>query len=195
MSIILYFNNMIINNIIYSLWYIFKYIIVIYNYVIKFFQLFKFNTENTLVTNLLFIKNNSIILENNIKYIYSNPIYGYDYIIYKYKLDNILFISILYNIDNLKINNTLLPCSYKFIYINIKINNNNIDITNILNNFYVVDSILFNNIFMKWLIEYKLNLILDNYTIIILDNNFKEFIIDNTQYIKLYYNNYDIITN
>ena len=101
--------------------------------------------------------------------------------------------TILYNIEDLKKNINLIPCSYQFIYINIKIHDKNVDITELLNNFYSINNIIFNTIFMKWLVEYKLELNLTNYKIVILDNNFKEIIIDNTQYIKLNNNNYDII--
>ena len=120
----------------------------------------------------------------------------YEYIIYKYTLENKILTKILYNLNNINSNN-LKPCQYQFIYITLTINNKTIDITHILkdNNhfFYVIDAIIFNNIFMIWLIECKLNLSFDNYDIVILDNNMNEIKINNTQYIKLNNDTYDII--
>jgi len=193
MSSLLYINKIIITNCINCLWYTCKYIIITYNYIVKIlkiFNIFNYN-NNKIINNVFFIKNNILVEQNNIHKIYSTIVYdfNYDYVIYK----NNILTTIVYNIDNLKQNTTLLPCTYQFIYINIHINDKSIDITNILNKFYVIDNIIFNDIFMKWLLEYKLNIMLDKYKIIILDNNFKEIMINNKQYIKLNNKNYDII--
>jgi len=163
-----------------------------YNYLIKILYIFKFN-KNKVVNNIFFIKNNTLIQSINIKNIDRITLFEYDYLIYKSNLEKSLLMTILYNIEDLKKNINLIPCSYQFIYINIKIHDKNVDITELLNNFYSINNIIFNTIFMKWLVEYKLELNLTNYKIVILDNNFKEIIIDNTQYIKLNNNNYDII--
>lgn len=175
------------------IWYTLKYIIILYNHLIKILSIFKFN-KNKLVNNSFFIKNNKLIQGINIKNIDRITLFEYDYIIYKSNLKKNLLMTILYNIEDLKKNINLIPCCYQFIYINIKIHDKTIDITKLLNNFYSINNIIFNTIFMKWLVEYKLELNLTNYNIVILDNNFKEIIIDNRQYIKLNSNNYDIIT-
>ena len=183
------------------LWNIFKVLIIIYYFFynnIK--KLYYTNNYN----NIYLIKNNKVLLDKNItsiKSIKSIELPSYEYIIYKYTFENKILTKILYNLNNINSNtlnpNTLNPCQYQFIYITLTIDNKTIDITHILKDtkhfFYVIDAIIFNNIFMLWLIECKLNLSFDNYEIVILDNNMREIKINNTQYIKLNNDTYDII--
>lgn len=182
------------NNIIYYLinliWNIGKIIIFLYNIFIK-----HFNNNNN-IDNIYFIKNNNIILNIKKNKLISIP--NYDYILYKYNIKNDILLLILKNMIILNKIKNLEICEYQFIYISIKLNDVTIDITNILNDrnnyLYVINTKLFNEIFMIWLMKFKLNIKYNiDYKIIILDNSMNEITINNTQYIKLNKNNYSII--
>ena len=203
MSSVLTINTKIQNNMIYYiayiLWYILKYLLISYKYLIKFIRIFYKNKDINNTNIIDFYKNNKLIKTITQKDLYFELVPEHDYIIQKYYFNNKIFSKIYY--DNtekvLKNLNQLEPYNNLFIYINLIISNKKIDITNILNNnennFYVIDSIIFNKTFMNWLLLYKLNLTFDDYKIIILDNNFNEITINNTQYIKLNNDTYELI--
>jgi len=121
----------------------------------------------------------------------------YDYILYKYGFEDKIYTIILSNIDNFNENKLITICNFQFIYVSIKTDDKTIDITNILKNnenyFYITDSILFNDVFMLWIFNYKLNIYLDNYKIYIIDHNLNNIILNKNEYIKLNNNNYDVI--
>jgi hypothetical protein len=204
MSYILTINTKIQNNIIYYIayimWYVFKYLLITYKYLIKFIRIFYKNKDINNTNIIDFYKNNKLIKIVNEKDLYFELLPQYDYIIQKYNCNNRILSKIFYDNTSeiLKNLRSLEPYTNLFIYINLLIANNKIDITNILNNnennFYVIDSIIFNKEFMDWLLIYKLKLNLDDYKIIILDNNFNEITIHNNQYIKFNNNTYEIIT-
>ena len=189
-----YYN--IINFFINILWNISKIIINIYNYLANFVKLYYIN-NNKKYKKLHFIKNNNLILTKKTNYKQIELSLDYDYIVFKYRFEDKLYTTILSDINNFNENKLITICDFQFIYVSIKTDEKTIDITNILKNnknyFYIIDSILFNEIFMSWIFNYKLNIYLDNYTICILDNNLNKLILNKNEYIKLNYNNYDII--
>lgn len=184
------------SNILYYLlnifWYIGKFILYLYSIFIKYFS----SNNNNIINNIYFIKNNNIIVNINKNKLKNIP--KYDYALYRYNIENYILLYILENINNLNKINNFEICNYQFIYVTIKVEDKTIDITNILNDrnnyLYTTNTIIFNNIFMIWLIKHKLNLIdYINYNIVILDNNMNEITINNKQYIKLNKNDYNII--
>ena len=189
----------IINFFINILWNISKIIINIYNYFANFVKLYYINNNNSnkKYKKLHFIKNNNLILTKRTNYKQIELSLDYDYIVFKYRFEDKLYTTILSDINDFNENKLISICNFQFIYVTIKSDEKTIDITNILknnkNNFYIRDSILFNDVFMLWIFNYKLNIYLDNYTICILDNNLNKLILNKNEYIKLNYNNYDII--
>ena len=88
----------------------------------------------------------------------------------------------------------------KKIFIKIKLVIDNIIYIIDLNNpnYYIVNNILFDEVFLKWYCKNKLNLDLDlssNYYIIILDNNIKEYKLNKFYSLKLLKNNFEILNN
>ena len=65
-------------------------------------------------------------------------------------------------------------------------------------NFYIINNILFDGLFLKWYCKNKLDFDLDldnNYYIIILDNRIKEYKLNKFNSLKLLENNFEIINN
>jgi hypothetical protein len=172
---------------------IYSYINSLYNYIFIFYQT---------SYNIYIIKDSKIIH----KFRYSDEeelLVNYDYLIYKTLTDNDnkTLISQHLTLDDIKQKQNMIePCNFEFIFVTIKIKNKNYDITKILKNnnyyYYVNNNILFTENFMNWLFFYhlKIKTELDDYCITFLDHNANELTINNTQSIKLYKNNYEIIT-
>ena len=178
------------------LWNISKIVIDVYNYFANFIKLYYIN-NNKKYKNLYFIKNKKLILTKKTNYKQIELSLDYDYIVYKYNFEDKIYTIILSDIDNFNENKLITTCNFQFIYVTIKTDEKTIDITNILkdnkNYFYITDSILFNDVFMFWIFNYKLNIYLNNYTICILDNNLNKIILNKNEYIKLNNNNYEVI--
>jgi len=65
-------------------------------------------------------------------------------------------------------------------------------------NYYIINNILFDIVFLKWYCKNNLNFILDinsNYYIIILDNSIQEYKLNKFNSLKLLKNNFEIINN
>ena len=178
------------------LWNISKIVIDVYNYFANFIKLYYIN-NNKKYKNLYFIKNKKLILTKKTNYKQIELSLDYDYIVYKYNFEDKIYTIILSDIDNFNENKLITTCNFQFIYVTIKTDEKTIDITNILkdnkNYFYITDSILFNDVFMFWIFNYKLNIYLNNNNICILDNNLNKIILNKNKYIKLNNNNYEVI--
>lgn len=96
-------------------------------------------------------------------------------------------------------NNPIIKCDYEFILINLVVNNNTYELTNIINNYknyyYIVNNILFDKIFINWFSLNHINIDYNNYNIYIIDHNANEIKLTNKQSIKLNKDNYKIINN
>ena len=156
--------------------------------------------------NIYLVDNSRIISKTYYSELKNNIIPNYDYIVYrKINSNDKILMTILENIDsNYDENiNSCIECNFTFIYVSIKISNQEYDITNILNNnnnfYYIINSNIFTPSFVNWICIYHLNIKNnfykdhDNYEIIFIDNNADEIKIISSQYVKLNINDYDII--
>jgi len=171
---------------------LYAYINIVYNYIVNCYPL---------PYNIYIIKDSIIIQKFSDLNGIENLNINWDYLIYIIKINNKILVSLYLTFDDIKQKyNEIEPCNFEFIFVTIKMNDNNYDITEILKNnqfyYYVNNNILFNEIFMNWLFTYhlKLEIELEDYSIILLDNNATEITINNTQFIKLNKNDYEIIT-
>lgn len=178
----------------------------IYYLLIKFYTYFLFYSnrlynkfkKNKKIQNLIYVKNYIEFDDNNV-------IFDYDFIIYKYLLDDLLtynlFTKTHFNNINKKIflsNYQPQITEYKFILVKLFYNNKDYDITNIIKNknnyFYVENNKLFDKIFMEWFCKKFLNIDYDSSMYIELyDNLMNKHQIYNNNYIILKKNNFDII--
>lgn len=151
-------------------------------------------------------KNNIFYVKNTIEYDYNNIIIHYDFIIYKYLVEdketitviNKNIFNIMDNIDNMNIMDinvlfkNYIPklTEYKFILVKIIFNDIIYDITNIIksknNYFYVVNNKLFDKYFMNWFCKKYLNINYDSSMYIeLFDNSMNKYIINSNNYIIL----------
>ena len=141
------------------------------------------------------IVNNSIIHSSNL---IKEP---YDYLVYTKQNEDktLMLLTTDKNIVKQLIDNTinLQLCTFKFISVLIKANDQIYDISNILKNnnnyYYIIGGRLFDKNFMKWICLYHLKIKLDDYFIVFMDNNINEITIQSSEYILLNENNYEII--
>ena len=142
----------------------------IYYLLIKFYTYFLCYSnklkKNKKIQNLTYVKNYIEFDDNNV-------IFDYDFIIYKYLLDDLLtynlFTKTHFNNINKKIflsNYQPQITEYKFILVKLFYNNKDYDITNIIKNknnyFYVENNKLFDKIFMEWFCKKFLNIDYDS---------------------------------
>ena len=154
-------------------------------------------------------KNNIFYVKNTIEYDDNNIIIHYDFIIYKYLVEdketitviNKNIFNIMDNIDNIDNMNIMdinvlfknyIPklTEYKFILVKIIFNDIIYDITNIIksknNFFYVVNNKLFDKYFMNWFCKKYLNINYDSSMYIeLFDNLLNKYIINSNNYIIL----------
>lgn len=164
----------------------------------RLYNKFKKNKKNKKIQNLIYVKNYIEFDDNNV-------IFDYDFIIYKYLLDDLLtynlFTKTHFNNINKKIflsNYQPQITEYKFILVKLFYNNKDYDITNIIKNknnyFYVENNKLFDKIFMEWFCKKFLNIDYDSSMYIELyDNLMNKHQIYSNNYIILKKNNFDII--
>lgn len=157
----------------------------------------KFN-QNSYKKNLFYIKNIIEFSDNNL-------IFDYDFIIYKYLLEDIETISIISKNDFSNMNKKLLIknyipqlTNYKFILVKLIFNDIVYDITNIIKSknsyFYVENNKLFDKFFMEWFCKRFLNINYDSSMYIeLFDNSMNKYKINSSNYIILKKNNFDII--
>ena len=145
-------------------------------------------------------KNNFFYVKDASEYKYNNVILDYDFIIYKYLVEDIQTITIfnknnfnnMNNIDKNILFKNYIPklTEYKFILVKIFFNDNIYDITNIIKNknsyFYIENTILFDKYFMNWFCKKYLNINYDSSMYIeLFDNLMNKYIINNNNYIIL----------
>jgi hypothetical protein len=191
------YNNMnkviiLLNNIYYLLIKFYTYFLCYSN---KLYNKFK---KNKKIQNLIYVKSYIEFDDNNV-------IFDYDFIIYKYLLDDLLtynlFTKTHFNNINKKIflsNYQPQLTEYKFILVKLFYNNKDYDITNIIKNknnyFYVENNKLFDKVFMEWFCKKFLNIDYDSSMYIELyDNLMNKHQIYSNNYIILKKNNFDII--
>jgi len=162
-------------------------------------------------------KNNLFYVKDTFEYDYNNIIVDYDFIIYKYLVENIQTITIINknifnnmdNIDNMdnmdNIDKNLLfknyipkLTEYKFILVKIFFNDNIYDITNIIKSknsyFYIENNKLFDKYFMNWFCKKYLNINYDSSMYIeLFDNLMNKYIINSNNYIILERTKFKII--
>lgn len=178
----------------------------IYYLLIKFYTYFLFYSnrlynkfkKNKKIQNLIYVK-------SYIEFDINNVIFDYDFIIYKYLLDDILTYNLFKKTHFNNINKEIFLSNYKpqlteykFILVKLFYNNKVYDITNIIKNknyyFYVVNNKLFDKIFMEWFCKRFLNIDYDSSMYIELyDNLINKHQIYSNNYIILKKNNFDII--
>jgi hypothetical protein len=154
--------------------------------------------DNSCKKNLLYVKNTSEFNDNNV-------IFEYDFIIYKYFLEDIETITIISkndfnNMDKIELYKKYIPkiSNYKFILIKIIFNEYSYDITDIIKNknnyFYVENNKLFDKYFMNWFCKKYLNINYDSSMYIeLFDNLMNKHIIYSSNYIILEKNNFKLI--
>ena len=184
---------------------IITYINNIYYLCIKFFTYFLFYCDKL---DKKFKKNKKMqklfYVKNDIEFDDDNIIFEYDFIIYKYLLDDLLtynFITKNYFDNNKKIfisNYQPQLTQYKFILVKLFYNNKEYDITNIIKNknnyFYIENNKLFDNFFMVWFCKNFLNINYDTSIYIeIYDNLMNKYEIHSNNYIILQKKNYIIV--
>jgi hypothetical protein len=177
-----------------------------------YFLLIKFYTYFLFYSNKLYNKlkknkktQNLFYVKSYIEFDDSNVIFDYDFIIYKYLLDDLLtynlFTKTHFNNINKKIfllNYQPQLTEYKFILVKLFYNNKEYDITNIIKNknnyFYIENNKLFDRFFMEWFCKRFLNIDYDSSMYIELyDNLMNKHQIYSNNYIILKKNNFDII--
>lgn len=185
-------------------------IIIIFNnifyLIIKFYTYFLFYSnklynkfkKNKKIQNLFYIKSNIEFDDNNI-------IFDYDFIIYKYLLDDLLTYNFFQKNNFVNVNKETFISKYhpnltqyKFILIKLFYNNKEYDLTNIIKNknnyFYVVNNILFDKYFMEWFCKKFLNIIYDSSIYIeIYDNLMNKYKLYSNNYVILKKNNFEIL--
>ena len=140
---------------------------------------------------------NLFYVKNTVEFSYNNIVLDYDFVIYKYLLEDIETISIISKNDFTNMNNNIsikkyTPelTKYKFILVKIFFNDNIYDITNIIksknNYFYVKNNKLFDKYFMNWFCKKYLNMNYDSSMYIELFDNFmNKYRINTNNYILL----------
>jgi len=175
-------------------------------FIMKLFSIFKFHmfqcyniasykfavyTNNDKIVK--FIKDSNIIKEiqyNNLD-LYKENI-DYDFILidinHQYKKDSIR----CNNIDDINIVNKYEYTPYKFISVAIKQDNNSYHID--LTQFYIIKNIVLDKDFIAWYMRINHNTnLMEDYSVIIIDNNVNQIILEKNQYIKFDNTNYNII--
>ena len=130
-------------------------------------------------------------------YIDNIPKINSDWFFIKQKVDNEYKCKIFENIElvDTQIKNYE-KTDQLFIQIELKQNNETFDIKEAVEHFMLVRNKLFDRRFLTWLMKYWHNCKLStNYTIHIIDNNINMIKLDQSQYIILYKNKYDIKDN
>lgn len=177
-----------------------------------YFLLVKFYTYFLFYSNKLYNKikknkrtHNLFYVKSYIEFDDSNVIFDYDFIIYKYLLDDLLtynlFTKTHFNNINKKIfllNYQPELTEYKFILVKLFHDNKEYDITNIIKNknnyFYIENNKLFDKFFMEWFCKRFLNIDYDSSMYIELyDNLMNKHQIYSNNYIILKKNNFNII--
>lgn len=154
--------------------------------------------KNKKIQNLFYVKSYLEFDDNNV-------IFDYDFIIYKYLVDDLLtynlFTKTHFNNINKKMflsNYQPIFVEYKFILVKLFHNNKDYDITNIIKNknnyFYIENNKLFDKFFMEWFCKRLLNIDYETTMYIELyDNSMNKYKIYSNNYIILKKNNFDII--
>ena len=180
-------------------WYLMKILLFIYKYYNKLLT-FIFNYYYTyypkIIMNVILVKDSTIKYECNSTNLVNLKNMEYDYIIYKDISKETPIVHICSSIDEINTKTDQL-CSFTFLSVLIKTENFTQDISSFLKDkeqYYVCDANLFNKHFMNWLsINYKWAL--EDYKILILDNNCNDLIVNKNQSLKLNYDNYEILSN
>lgn len=181
--------NMLIENLLLIIYYFRQFLLYINK--IYYYVWMYFNTNS----DILFIKDNSIIKKNNFNNIDKIPKADYFVLNYNNNDKNLVKISDDYSILDYP---EKIPdmCKFRFILAMIKTDNKKIDITKYLYNdnksYYLENSILFDKNFNNWLCINYLNEVLDNIKICLIDHNANEIELNSSQFIKLGINNYHI---
>ena len=176
--------------------------IIICNFIGKIYIVFNYFKKSIYCShyNFIYIVNNNSIIHS---YKLIEDLEPYDYLVYKKQNEDKMHMILTTNVSHIKqlMNNTinLQLCSFEFISVLIKSNEQVYDISSILKNnnhyYYIIGAKLFDKNFIKWICLYHLKVNLDNPIIVFMDNNIKQITITTSQYINLNKDSYEILTN